>query len=137
MSQTTDATIVATRVFAALTDPMQRVKWWGANYITDARMESDLRPGGKWQMTGTAYGGPFSIAGEYRVVEPPTALAFTMDATWAPGNPETLVRFNLEEKAGTTLVRLTHSGLTAESAQYFKGWPEILAALQGHVESTS
>jgi uncharacterized protein YndB with AHSA1/START domain len=125
----------AARIFEALTDPSQRIKWWGANYITDPRMESDLRPGGKWQMMGTAWGKPFSISGEYRIVEPPTALAFTMLATWMPKPIETLVRFDLEEKTGSTVVRLTHSGLTVESRDYFRGWPEILAGLQAHAES--
>lgn len=143
MSQTqTTETIVqeitikapAKNVFDALTDPAQRVKWWGVNYIKEAQMESDLRPGGRWQMTGVSWEKPFSIGGEYRIVEPHTALAFTMLATWMPEPTETLVRFDLEEKAGTTLVRLTHSGLTAEGAQYFKGWPEILASLQAYAE---
>lgn len=124
----------AARVFEALTDPAQRVKWWGANYITDARMKSDLRPGGKWQMTGIALGRPFSVGGEYRAIEPPTVLAFTMVATWTPEPLETLVRFDLEEHSGSTTVRLTQTGLTAESAHYFSGWPEVLAALKAHAE---
>jgi uncharacterized protein YndB with AHSA1/START domain len=124
----------AARVFEALTDPAQRVKWWGVGYIKDAKMESDLRPGGKWEMSGIAWDKPFSISGNYRVIESPKALAFTILATWMPNPSETLVRFDLDEKAGVTHVRLTHSGLTAEGVQYFKGWAEILAALQNYVE---
>lgn len=124
----------ATRIFEALTDPVQRVKWWGAGYIEDAAMESDLRPGGKWLMTGIVRDKPFRISGEYREIEPPTVLTFTMLATWMPNPCETLVRFSLEERAGTTLVRLTQSGVTAENVQYFSGWSEILGGLQIHVE---
>lgn len=97
----------AMRVFDALTDPAQRAKWWS----------------GKWL-----------IIGEYRITEPPSSLAFTMLSTWMPEPTETFVRFDLDEKAGVTKVRLTHSGLTAENVQYFRGWPEILAALQHEVD---
>lgn len=126
----------AARVFEALTDPEQRVKWWGVGYIKDAKVISDLRVGGKWEMTGDAWGKPFSVAGEYRLIEPSVALAFTVLATWTPNPTETLVRFDLTESGGETLVRLTHSGLTAESAQYFRGWPEILANLQKYVNDS-
>lgn len=124
----------AERIFAALIDPEQVVKWWGTRYITSAKMESELRPGGKWTLRGTAGERPFSIGGEYRTIEPPKRLAFTLIPDWMPGSPETVVRFDLEEHGGTTLVRLTHSGLTKEAAQGFQGWPEIMGALKEHVE---
>ena len=83
----------AARIFTALTDTDQRLRWWGGEYFKGTHMESDLRPGGKWMMRGTAAGDkPFSVSGEYRVVEPPHVLAFTWVASW-PGNAaETLVR---------------------------------------------
>lgn len=129
----------AERVFAALVDPSQRVRWWGSAYVSGAEMDSDLRPGGKWTMRGTRGDHqPFSFGGEYRIVDRPKVLAFTLLPTWMPGSPETLVRFDLEERDGVTLVRLTHSGLTKEMiAQGFQGWDQILAALQGHVERSS
>jgi uncharacterized protein YndB with AHSA1/START domain len=126
----------AERVYEALTDPRQRVKWWGVEGRFQAtQMESDLRPGGAWLMRGTSIGGaPFTIRGEYRTVERPRVLEFTFLPDWRQ-EPQTLVRFELEEKDGTTVVKLIHSGLTtAASRERYQSWPCLLASLQAHVE---
>jgi len=126
----------AARVFDALTDPDQRTVWWGSKgRFQTTHVESDLRPGGKWLMRGTGLGGkPFTVRGEYRVVEPPRALAFTWLPDWQQSPTETLVRFDLTEKDDVTTVRLTHSGLNAESVQAHKGWPQILEWLRAYSE---
>ena len=129
----------AERIFEALTNPDERLKWWwrseGRFQIT--QVESDLRPGGKWMMRGNGMGGKtFRVSGEYRQVEPPRLLVFTWLPDWQGDAIESLVRFDLEEKNGVTTVRLTHSGLTSESSRAsHKGWPQILTWLQGYVES--
>ena len=123
----------AERIFQALTDPAQRVQWWGAEgRFQTTTMESDLRPGGKWFMRGNGVGGrPFTIKGEYLQIEAPRLLVFTWLPDWQPDAIETLVRFDLTEKDGVTVVRLTHSGLATESARTsHKGWPQILTWLQ-------
>jgi uncharacterized protein YndB with AHSA1/START domain len=128
----------AERVFEALTNPDQRVKWWGAEgRFQTTHMESDLRPGGKWIVRGIGVGGkPFSVRGEYRKLERPHLLVFTWLPDWQENAPETLVRFDLEEKNGITTVRLTHSGLTSESSRAsHRGWPEIMAWLQAYAEA--
>jgi uncharacterized protein YndB with AHSA1/START domain len=126
----------AKRIFAALTNPEERVKWWGVGRFQAIQMESDLRPGGKWAMRGTGIGGrPFSVVGEYRKVEPPHLLVLTWLPDWQGDSTESLVRFDLNEKDGVTTVRLTHSGLvTDRSRTSHRGWPEILASLRGYVE---
>ncbi|HVS75900.1 MAG TPA: SRPBCC domain-containing protein, partial [Steroidobacteraceae bacterium] len=60
----------ADRIFAALTSPEERVKWWGAEGRFKAtHVESDLRVGGKWSMSGIGVGGgPFTVRGVYREV---------------------------------------------------------------------
>ena len=128
----------AERIFEALTDPRQRLKWWGAEGKFQAtHMESDLRPGGQWLMRGTGMGGtPFTLSGEYRSIDRPRLLEFT----WLHESPEnvllTLVRFDLDEKDGSTTVRLTHSGLTTEQSRAtYQGWPWLLALLQKFVEN--
>jgi len=127
----------AARIFTALTDPQQRMKWWGAEGMYQAtHMESDLRPGGKWSTRGTGYGGKsFSIRGEYRVIEPPRALAFTWIPDWQANAGESLVRFDLAERDGVTTVRLTHSGLTPEGRQAHRGWPQVLGWLRSYIEA--
>jgi uncharacterized protein YndB with AHSA1/START domain len=142
-SETRDDTIVeeitirasAERIFEALTDPQQRIKWWGDQSSYRAtHMESDLRPGGKWSTRGTGFGKPFTVRGEYRVVERPRVLAFTWIPDWQQHAAESLVRFDLIEKDGVTTVRLTHSGLTPEGRQAHRGWARMLGWLRAFVE---
>jgi uncharacterized protein YndB with AHSA1/START domain len=128
----------AERIFEALTDPAQRIKWWGAEgRFQTTHMESDLHPGGKWMMRGNGVGGrPFTVMGEYRQIEPPRLLIFTWLPDWQGDAVETLVRFELTENSGLTTVRLTHSGLTTESSRLsHKGWPQILTWLQAYSEN--
>ncbi len=127
----------AERVFEALTNPSQLVAWWRAEgRFETTHMECDLRPGGKWAMRGTGMGGkPFQIRGEYRQIERPSLLVYTWLPDWQGDMTESLVRFDLEEKDGRTTVRLTHSGLATENSRAsHRGWPQILACLQGYVE---
>lgn len=129
----------AERVFEALTNPAQRMKWWGSEGRFQVRQfESDLRPGGKWTMRGSGVGGrPFVVAGEYREVERPHLLAFTWLPDWYADATETLVRWELKEHDGITTVRLTHSGLASETARTsHRGWPQILEWLQAYAEQS-
>jgi uncharacterized protein YndB with AHSA1/START domain len=134
-----EITIAATaeRIFAALTDPAQRVQWWGAEgRFKTKQMQSDLRVGGAWLMSGDGMGGrPFTLTGEYRLIEPPRALAFTWRASWQTDSRESLVRFDLEESGGVTLVRITHSGLSTDGARMqHQGWPDVLSWLKAYAE---
>lgn len=126
----------AERIFEALTNPGQRVRWWGAEgRFQTTHMESDLRVGGKWMMRGIGIGKPFTVSGEYRQIERPRLLVFTWLPDWQEDATETIVRFDLEEKDGVTTVRLTHSGLASESSRAsHKGWPQILTWLQAYAE---
>jgi uncharacterized protein YndB with AHSA1/START domain len=125
----------AERIFEALTNPEQRKQWWGsAGRFQTTHMESDLRVGGKWKMSGDGFGRPFTVTGEYRAIERPRLLAFTWLPSWQPNATETLVRFELSETNGVTTVRVTHSALTAEGAEAHKGWPQILDWLRRFAE---
>ena len=127
----------ADRIFEALTNPDQRVQWWGSEGRFQAtHMESDLRHGGKWMMQGNGMGGkPFRVSGEYRQIEPPRLLVFTWLPSWQEDAVESVVRFELEEKSGITTVRLTHSGLTSEKSHIsHQGWPQILTWLRTYID---
>ena len=128
----------AARIFEALTDPDQRMRWWGAEgRFQTTEMESDLRPGGRWAMRGTGIGGkPFSVIGEYRIIERPCLLVFTWLPNWHEGATESLVRFDLDENGGVTTVRLTHSGLSPDGVRAHQGWPQILTWLRAYVEDS-
>ena len=127
----------AERIFAALTDPRERLLWWGGpeGRFRLTAFESDLRPGGKWTMHAESSGRLVTIKGEYRAIEPPRLLVFTWLPDWYEKATESLVRWELEERDGLTTVRLTHSGLdTVEARNSHRGWPQILGMLQAHVE---
>jgi uncharacterized protein YndB with AHSA1/START domain len=129
----------ADRIFAALTNPAELLKWWAAEgRFKTVQVESDLRPGGKWMMRVEGSCGPEALSstvrGEYREIDPPRRLTFT----WIRDEenaPETLVCWELDEDRGATTVRVTHSGLTSESLRARNsGWPLIQTLLQAYIE---
>jgi uncharacterized protein YndB with AHSA1/START domain len=127
----------AERIFAALTDPEERLKWWGGpgGRFKLIDFESDLRPGGKWIMHAESFGKIVTIRGEYREIEQPHLLVFTWLPDWYENATESLVRWDLEEHSGVTTVRLTHSGLLTEFArENHRGWPQILGWLKAYLE---
>jgi len=126
----------AARVFEALVDPAQRMKWWGKKgRFETTNAESDLRPGGRWLMSGMGMGRPFKVEGVYRIIQRPHVLAFTWLPSWDEEATETLVRFDLYEQNGFTTVRLTHSGFASESSRArHQGWPQILSWLKAYAE---
>jgi uncharacterized protein YndB with AHSA1/START domain len=128
----------AERIFAALTDRQERMKWWGGpgGRFRITRFESDLRPGGKWIMYAESIDSrPVTIRGEYREIDRPRLLVFTWLPDWYENATESLVRWDLDERDGVTTVRLTHSGLATEASRVsHRGWPQILTWLQSYVE---
>ena len=125
----------AAKIFEALTDPERRKAWWGAEgRFQTTHVESDLRVGGRWKMSGTGFGRPFMIEGTYREIKPPRLLIFTWLPSWQAGASETLVRFELAEAHGVTTVRVIHSGLSPEGVEAHKGWAQILDWLRAYAE---
>ena len=126
----------AERIFAALTDPQQCLKWWGREGMFGwTHVESDLRVGGTLVMRGNGYGRPVSVRGVYRQIERPRLLVHTWVPDWQGDTTESVVRWDLEEKDGVTRVRLTHSGLATEiSRTSHRGWPNILSWLREYAE---
>jgi uncharacterized protein YndB with AHSA1/START domain len=129
----------AERVFRALTRPEELLKWWAAEgKFKVVNAECNLEPGGKWLMRVAGCGPEekhaSTVYGEYRTVDPPHLLTYT----WIRENeayPETLVRWDLEEKDGYTTVRVTHSGLITESLRMRNnGWRLITTLLKSYVE---
>jgi uncharacterized protein YndB with AHSA1/START domain len=128
----------AARIFAALTDPNELLRWWnweGKFQLVHA--ESDVRPGGKWSMrvSSCTPGQPESVVyGEYRTVASPYLLVYTWNRE-EEDHPETLVRWDLVEDNGVTTVRVTHSGLTSERLRARNsGWSMIAVRLQTYLE---
>jgi uncharacterized protein YndB with AHSA1/START domain len=125
------------RVFQAIVDPAQVVKWWGhAGMYRCNEFQSDLRVGGKWRCAGEGgEAGKFEIHGEYLEIKPPRLLVHSWIASWT-GDAKTTVHWELEPTKQGTLVRIRHTGLAAypELAKSYSGWPRILAWLQALLE---
>jgi uncharacterized protein YndB with AHSA1/START domain len=128
----------AARIFDALTKPAELLKWWNSGSFQLTHAECDVRPGGKWLMRVAGNCGPGQsesvVSGEYLAIERPHLLSFT----WIREHenlPETLVRWELDEKDGQTTVRVIHSKLVTESLHTRNsGWPIVVARLQAYIE---
>jgi uncharacterized protein YndB with AHSA1/START domain len=127
----------AERIFQALVEPEQVLRWWGQSGIYRCtEFEADLHPGGKWRSAGEGgESGQFVVTGEYLEIDAPRVLAYSWIASWT-GDVRTTVRWELEPVNNGTLVRIRHSGLAAhpEVAQSYRGWPRMLGWLQAFIE---
>ena len=131
------------RVFRALTEPHELMRWWGSDALyRSTSWTIDLRPGGKWWSEGKgADGRPYRVEGTFVVVDPPRRLAYTWNHSWPTGGeaaPETLVTWVLVPSGAGTLVTLTHSGFVPKSddvRNHGAGWDRVLGWMKAHVES--
>ena len=99
------------RVFRAITEPGEIVRWWGSDelYRTTNHV-ADLRPGGAWRSEGKgADGTPFAVEGEFILVEPPHRLSMSWKPGWDGGNVTT-VTYLLEPTETGTRLTLRHEG---------------------------
>ena len=127
------------RVFKALTDTEDVLRWWkapGTSQIT--RWESDTRVGGKWHAAGVAPDGKtHNMHGEYIVVEPPHRLVLTWNPSWDLPHT-TQVTYTLEAIEGGTLLTLRHEGFADRvdaCRNHTKGWSRVLALLEADLRS--
>jgi len=127
------------RVFQALTDPRQLLKWWGqAGLYRCTDWQTDVRVGGKWKSVGRGDTGvEFTVEGEYLELDPPRALAYTWRSSWAQFR-ESRVRWELIPQASGTLAKIRHSGLSGDPEamkSYSGGWPRVVAWMKAFVET--
>jgi uncharacterized protein YndB with AHSA1/START domain len=133
-----DVEIAATpeRVFAALTRSDEVPRWWGSDeaYHTTA-WSADVRVGGKWRAEGRgADGKPFTVAGEFREVDPPRRLVFTWKPDW--DTAVTTVSYLLEPVGDGTRLTLRHDGFAGRVEAlrgHTQGWELVLGWLGEHV----
>jgi uncharacterized protein YndB with AHSA1/START domain len=128
----------AETIFAALTEPDQLTQWWGEEGLYHVtHMETDLRVGGTWRSTGkSASGATFVVEGEYRAIDRPRLLEYTWRHDWDGAPEETLVRYELTERDGSTLLRVCHSGFTNITSRnnHNEGWNRVLGWLKNFAE---
>ena len=132
------------RIFHALIDSRAVMQWWTGE---DCQIESfslEPRKGGRWRydtrQTGMNINGTskFHCDGEVLEYDPPRVLSYTWIANWHERPAQrTVVRWELAESKGGTLVRVTHSGLAelpVARKDYSGGWPGVLQNLKSFVE---
>jgi uncharacterized protein YndB with AHSA1/START domain len=133
------------RVFQALIDPQQMIRWWNSEECTTEFFEMDARSGGQWRFgtkkTNLNINGvsQFFCEGEVLEFDPPRLLAYTWIANWHDDKTRrTVVRWELTPTKDGTRVKVTHGGLAQEATarkDYSGGWPGVMQALKKFVET--
>jgi len=134
------------RVFLALTDPAQLIRWWGDDICKTSVWEMDARLGGKWRFAASDPSGKivvngvrdFEAYGEITEFDPPHVLAYTWLGNWHdhPEQPS-MARWELSATKAGTRVKVTHSGLAVQPIarkDYAGGWPGLLELLRKYCE---
>jgi uncharacterized protein YndB with AHSA1/START domain len=133
------------RVFQALTDSTQVLQWWTSPECPIENFSIELRTGGRWhydtKSTKMTVNGvsTFHCDGEVVEYDPPRVLMYTWIANWHEKPAQrTVVRWELANSNGGTLLRVTHSGLTnlpASRRDYSGGWPGVLESVKKFIEN--
>lgn len=127
------------RIFQALTDPAELVKWWGPSGFTTPEIEIDPKIGGSYRLGMQPPDGElFHLAGEFLEIDPPTRLAYSF--RWEEPDPddrETVVRVSLDAVADRTRLSLWHGVFATEArlALHKSGWTDSLKELSELLES--
>ncbi|WP_431298139.1 SRPBCC family protein [Tabrizicola sp. BL-A-41-H6] len=125
------------RVFAALTQPDQMLRWWVPDAGTTLHASADLRPGGRYAIGfRLADGSEHHPTGLYREVIPDARLSFTWE--W-PGRPEatSLVTIRLTPRDGGTHLTLTHEHLPDDAGpSHERGWSGLFTRLALYLKAT-
>lgn len=117
------------KVWAAITQPDQMMRWWGPDAGPTLSVVAEVRPGGRFSVVFRLLDGQeHNPTGFYQEVVPEKVLAFTWDL---PGEKASLVTFRLEPFDGGTELTLTHEHLPDEAARasHEAGWRGLLDKL--------
>jgi uncharacterized protein YndB with AHSA1/START domain len=133
------------RVFQALTDPDQLVRWFSDASCPVKFWQMDARLGGAYNYatgkSSVVVNGvsEFKCHGEITEIDPPRLLVYTWISNWhLDAEKKTTVRWELTPTATGTHVKVTHSGLAqdpAARADYSGGWPGAIEKLKQFAET--
>ncbi len=121
------------RIFAALTDPTELVRWWGPRGIRTSEAEVDLRPGGACRWVMHPDGATAVLRGTIVEVAPPHLLSMTNQ--WDGDDAETFVTFRLSETTDGTEVEIHHRRLPPDrtAEEFGEAWNAALDSLDRHL----
>ena len=121
-------------VFEAFTDPNDLARWWGPEGFSTPSLEFDPRVGESYRIEmQPPEGDAFYLTGEFRVVDPPTRLAFTF--RWEDPDPddvETLAALSFRDLGDSTKVALTQGPFKTEARRglHRDGWTDSFDKLE-------
>ena len=134
------------RVFQALVDRNEALKWGSGETHEITVWEMDARPGGKWEFISREKGiknpdgkpREFEHHGEVLEIDPPRLLVHTWLANFheIPSH-KTVVRWELTPIPAGTRLKVTHSGLAqlpASRAAYSQGWGGLIETIKKYLE---
>ncbi len=133
------------RVFEALTNPEQLVRWFNDASCPIKSWRMDARVGGSYsyatEKSNIVINGvsEFTCRGEILEMDPPRLLVYTWIANWhLDKEKKTIVRYELTPTTSGTHVKVTHSGLAQEPAaraDYSSGWVGVVEKLKQFAET--
>lgn len=126
-------------VFAAWIDPKSMKHWMCPGDTVGAEAQLDPRVGGAFRIVMKGRTRDHEITGEYRIVQPPSKLAFTWISK-ATGGHSTLVTVELFDRGENRCeLVLTHEMLPdPEAVQNHRGgWGQIVERLAEHLQRGS
>lgn len=116
------------QVYAAWLSPQGLSRWWWVN-LGDTRYDVDGWVGGDYVIRSAA--ADIGVRGRYTRLEEPNLIEMTW--IWCDvesAGPEELVRVDLAEQDGGTLVTVTHQVAEADGVEpYRQGWEHVLGNL--------
>jgi uncharacterized protein YndB with AHSA1/START domain len=117
------------RVFQALVEPAQLIRWWGPADVVTSEAEVDLRAGGQCRYVMHPHGQRAVLFGRIVELDPPRLIAMTH--RWEGDTTETLVTIRLESAAGGTRLHLTQTGLSADADpdEFARWWTSVFDGL--------
>jgi uncharacterized protein YndB with AHSA1/START domain len=128
------------RVFQAITQPGQLMRWFSDASCPLRLWELDARKGGRWRSANHPAAkslngvNEFRAGGEILEIDPPRLLVYTWHANWHDDpSLATIVRWELQSSNNGTQVKVTHSGLANEKVareDYAGGWVGVLKYLK-------
>jgi uncharacterized protein YndB with AHSA1/START domain len=136
---TIDIAVPPERVFRAVTSE-ELTRWWGSDdsYRT-THWAGDVRVGGAWRTDGVSKDGkPFSVNGEFLIVDPPHTLVQTWRYDWDPQASVTTITWHFDALEAGTRLTVRHEGFAdarAACADHALGWERVLAWLSSNFDS--
>lgn len=123
------------RIFTALTNPAELVRWWGPRGIRTSEVELDLRPGGRCRWVMHPGGTTAVLRGSVVEVAPPHLLSMTNQ--WDGDDAETLVTFRLTATGDGTELEIHHRRLPPERTpeEFGEAWNAALDSLDHHLQA--